>query len=70
MKELNNGSSIPTSIDIKKVLDIGTPTIDFLLKPNDDIVKKIYKEYPRLKKKINILYAPTFRSDGSNNADE
>ena len=43
---------------------ISSPTILIFL------TKKIYKEYPRLKKKINILYAPTFRSDGSNNADE
>lgn len=69
-KAMNKYFAEAFNIDIKKVLDIGTPTIDFLLKPNDDIVKKIYKEYPRLKKKINILYAPTFRSDGSNNADE
>lgn len=69
-KAMNKYFAEAFNIDIKKVLDIGTPTIDFLLKPNDDVVKKIYKEYPRLKKKINILYAPTFRSDGSNNADE
>lgn len=69
-KAMNKYFAEAFNIDIKKVLDIGTPTIDFLLKPNDDIVKKIYKEYPRLKKKINVLYAPTFRSDGSNNADE
>ena len=69
-KAMNKYFAEAFNIDIKKVLDIGTPTIDFLLKPNDDIVKKIYKEYPRLKKKINILYAPTFRSDGSNNTDE
>ena len=67
-KAMNKYFAEAFNIDIKKVLDIGTPTIDFLLKPNEKITNKIYSEYPILKKKINILYAPTFRNDGSDNA--
>lgn len=69
-KAMNKYFAEAFNIDISKVLEIGTPTIDFLLESNDKIVKQIYKEYPSLKKKINLLYAPTFRSDGRNNVDE
>lgn len=69
-KAMNKYFAEAFNIDVSKVLEIGTPTIDFLLEPNDKIVKQIYKEYPSLKKKINLLYAPTFRSDGRNNVDE
>lgn len=58
------------NVNKDKVLDIGTPTIDYLLSNDEKTSKKIYKEYPILKKKINILYAPTFRSDGRNNVLE
>lgn len=69
-KAMNKYFAEAFNVDINKVLEIGTPTIDFLLQKNDKIVNQIYKEYPKLKKKINLLYAPTFRSDGRNNADE
>lgn len=69
-KAMNKYFAEAFNVDINKVLEIGTPTIDFLLEPNDKIVKQIYKEYPSLKKKINLLYAPTFRSDGRNNVEE
>lgn len=69
-KAMNKYFAEAFNVDISKVLEIGTPTIDFLLEPNDKIIKQIYKEYPKLKKKINLLYAPTFRSDGRNNVDE
>lgn len=69
-KAMNKYFAQAFRVDIDKVLEIGTPTIDFLLQKNDKIVNQIYKEYPKLKKKINLLYAPTFRSDGRNNADE
>ena len=69
-KAMNKYFAQAFRVDIDKVLEIGTPTIDFLLQKNDKIVNQIYKEYPKLKKKINLLYAPTFRSDGRNIADE
>ena len=69
-KAMNKSFAEAFNVEVKKVLDIGTPTIDSLLKPNNKVVKEIYNEYPALKKKINLLYAPTFRSDGRNNVDE
>lgn len=69
-KAMNKYFSEAFNIDISKVLDIGTPMIDYYLNQNDDVKNKIYKEYPILKKKINLLYAPTFRSDGSNNVND
>lgn len=69
-KAMNKYFSEAFDIDISKVLDIGTPMIDYYLNQNDDVKNKIYKEYPILKKKINLLYAPTFRSDGSNNVND
>ena len=50
------------NVDMDKVLAIGTPTVDYLRKENKNIVKKIYKNYPSLKEKINVLYSPTFRN--------
>ena len=58
---------------INKVLEIGTPTIDYLLKGNKEVEKNILEMYPQLKKdqnKINILYSPTFRNDGRDNIEE
>lgn len=52
----------------EKVLPIGTPYVDYLLKPLNK--EKIYEKYPMLKEKINILYSPTFRHDGRNNIAE
>ena len=56
--------------DISKLRAYGTPLIDYMLKENKDIVNKIYKKYPSMKKKLNILYSPTFRSDGRDNSSE
>ena len=68
-KAMNKSFAEAFNVDVKKVLDIGTPTIDSLLKPNNKVVKDIYNEYPALKKKINLLYAPTFRNDGRSNVE-
>lgn len=51
--------------DKKKVLIMGMPRIDYLLKKNLDIEKQILNDYPELKSKKNILYVPTFRLDKS-----
>ena len=32
--------------------------------------EKILEEYPQMKEKTNILYSPTFRSDGRDNTEE
>lgn len=56
--------------DEEKVLSIGTPYIDYLLKVGTRQKQKIYKKYPVLKRKPNILYSPTFRKDGRDNIEE
>ena len=43
--------------------EYGLPRIDYILNNKDTIRNKIYKKYPELRKKKNILYAPTFRKD-------
>lgn len=43
--------------------EYGLPRIDYLLHNKKAIKEKIYKKYPELRKKKNILYAPTFRKD-------
>ncbi len=43
-------------------LNYGLPRIDYLLENEKIIKEKIAKEYPKLNKKQNILYAPTFRT--------
>lgn len=52
------------------VIEIGTPTIDYLLKDNKEAIENILKTYPQIKTKTNILYSPTFRSDGRDNTEE
>ena len=69
-KEMGKYYSKSFDIEEEKILPIGTPTVDRLLKPDKQIKNKILKEYPILKKKPIVLYVPTFRSDGSNNNDE
>lgn len=55
---------------IENMVPIGTPSVDYLLTKNEDIVNKLYDKYPKLNNKINVLYSPTFRSDGTDNIDE
>lgn len=48
--------------EVEKVIPNDLPRIDYLLKEKENIRKKIYKVYPKLRKKKNILYVPTFRT--------
>ena len=48
---------------LEKVLNIGTPTVDYLRKSRPEVKKEILEKYPALKKKINVLYSPTFRNN-------
>lgn len=57
-------------VEIEKVLPIGTPLVDFLKEERSDEIKRIYATYPALKKKINVLYSPTFRNDKEYNFDD
>ena len=69
-KEMNLFFAHAFDVPIEKVKDIGTPSADYLLKENKSMVKKLFDKYPQLKKKTNILYSPTFRSDGTDNIEE
>ncbi len=51
------------NVPIDKVLNIGTPTVDYLREDHSSIKKSILKKYPKLKNKINVLYSPTFRNN-------
>lgn len=48
--------------DEEYFLNYGLPRMDYLLNNHEKLNKKILKDYPILKKKKNILYAPTFRT--------
>lgn len=67
---MNKYFSEAFNTDITKVLAIGTPTVDYLKEKNTKISKDILKKYPEMKKKINVLYSPTFRNDKTNNLQE
>lgn len=69
-KAMNKYFAEAFNIDESKVLEVGTPTIDYLLEEDLEIKNKLFKKYPKMKKKINILYSPTFRSDGRDNTQE
>ena len=58
------------NIPQERVLSIGTPYKDYLLKPGTKQIQRIYEKYPILKNKINIIYSPTFRKDGRDNINE
>lgn len=58
------------NIEKNKIKIIGMPRIDYILNENIQIKKDIYKRYPKLKSKINILYAPTFRKDQINDMEK
>lgn len=57
--------SIGFNISEDKIKTLTLPRIDLLKdkKYKENITKKIYKKYPSLKDKKNIIYAPTFRKD-------
>lgn len=46
----------------KTFLNYGLPRMDYLLQNEKKLKKIIFDKYPSLKKKKNILYAPTFRT--------
>ncbi len=49
--------------DEKYFLNYGLPRMDYLLENEYKLKNKILKDYKKLKKKKNILYAPTFRNE-------
>lgn len=68
--EMKKSFSEAFNTDINKILAIGTPYVDYLLKSGKRQSQKIYKKYPILKRKKTIVYSPTFRKDGRDNIDE
>ena len=58
------------NIDIEKVIPIGTPMVDYLKQERPESIEKLYKKYPELKHKINVLYSPTFRNNKKYNYDD
>lgn len=52
--------------DINKIEVLGMPRIDYILEKDKKINEKLenlYKDYPKLKEKKNIVYVPTFRKN-------
>lgn len=63
-KEMNKYFAKAFNVSKEKVLPIGTPTYDYMKVIDNNILEKIYIKYPILKKKLNVLYSPTFRNSG------
>lgn len=58
------------NVEENKVLAIGTPIVDFLKTTDRKAEKALYKKYPQLKDKVNVLYSPTFRNKKNYNYDD
>lgn len=56
--------------DEKYFKNYGLPRMDYLLHNEKKLKNEIYKEYPYLKNKKVILYAPTFRTTNDDQTDE
>lgn len=69
-KAMNKYFAEAFNVPIEKVIEVGTPMIDYLLKDDNEKREEIFSVYPQMKEKINILYSPTFRSDGRDNTQE
>lgn len=48
-------------VEEDKIVSVGLPRVDYLLKNTKKIADKIYLRYPKLQEKKVILYVPTFR---------
>ena len=51
------------NVSEEKIVKIGLPRIDYILKDKSDIKAQILTDYPILNEKKNILYVPTMRRD-------
>lgn len=49
------------NVEEEKILVMGMPRIDYILKNDENIKSEILNSYPELTLKKNILYVPTFR---------
>lgn len=71
-KEFNKFYQESFQVEEEKIVNIGLPRIDYLLKNQNNIKENIYEKYPEFKntdKKI-VLYAPTFRRGGQKGPKE
>lgn len=55
------------NIQREKIIKLGLPRLEYIINPKYDKSVEIYKQYPHLKNKKNILYIPTFRKDNNIN---
>lgn len=53
-----------------KIVKLGLPRLEYISNSKYDKSEEIFKEYPKLKEKKNILYIPTFRKNNDFNAVE
>ena len=53
-----------------KIARFGLPRLEYIVNPVYDKSNEIYKQYPYLKDKKNILYIPTFRKNKETNLKE
>lgn len=60
------------SFDIEKdvIINSGLPRIDYLIDNEKTLKEQIYAVYPKLQKKKNILYVPTFRKNSKYTPNE
>ncbi len=63
VESMNPYFSEAFNVSKDKILTIGTPMVDYMIKGDYKATKEIYKKYPVLKEKENVLYSPTFRND-------
>lgn len=49
------------NIENKHIKFLALPRLDYIMQKDEEKEEDIYNTYPELKKKINILYVPTFR---------
>lgn len=49
------------NVDEKNIKYLALPRLDYIMKKNEEKEAEVFNTYPELKKKINILYVPTFR---------
>ena len=47
----------------EKIKKLGLPRLEYIINPEYDRSEEIYKDYPDLKNKENILYIPTYRKN-------
>jgi len=62
-KAMNESYSKAFNCDENRIYNISLPRVDYLINNHNKIKNEIFKKYPNLKNKKNILYAPTFRDN-------